>query len=90
MVATQGTSSGIVALLNSNTGQLVERTETRFYNNTIDLASIPFDEGVDHFTVANNGDLFEPVIRCELECSGGSVRLYKAGLWVRLENLSKA
>ncbi len=90
LVATQGTSQGLLGLQNINTNALVPMTETRFVSPNIAMASIPFNEGATYFGVPNENQFYRAVIRCELNCDDGSVSLYKAGLWVKLKNLKKA
>lgn len=90
LVATQGTSQGLLGFQNINTNALLPMTETRFVSPNIVMASIPFNEGTTHFGVPNENQFYRAVIRCELNCDDGSVSLYKAGLWVKLKNLKKA
>lgn len=90
IVSTTGTAEGVVALNNNDVGQLVYGTYTRFSNNALTLANIPIDEGVANFNSSNEGHLYEIQIMCEYNCSSGTVALHKAGLWVKLENLTKA
>jgi fibronectin type 3 domain-containing protein len=89
LVSTQGGAEGILALQNMNSSQLVPSTETRFTNSTLQLATIPFNEGALQFRAANENHNYALVIRCEYYCGSGSVRVYKAGLWVKLNHLTK-
>jgi fibronectin type 3 domain-containing protein len=89
LVSTDGGAEGLVALQNINTSQLVPMTETRFSASNISMATIPINEGVTQFKSTNEGHDYRLVIKCEYYCSSGSVRVHKAGLWVKLHNLTQ-
>ena len=61
-----------------------------FSSNSIQLAKIPFDEGSAEFSTSNENHNYALRVKCEYECITGEARIYKAGLWVKLENLAKA
>ncbi len=90
VVSTQGTSEGVLGLQNLDNDEIVSTTETRFSSNSIQLASVQFDEGSLNFDETNENNRYGIRIKCEYECSSGAVRAYKAGLWVSLENLASA
>lgn len=90
VVSTTNSAEAILGLENLNTGLIVETTETRFSSNSIQLARIPFDEGSAEFGMINENNDYALRVKCEYECVTGEARLYKAGLWVKLENLAKA
>ncbi len=89
LISTVNGAEGILGLYNNNTSQLVAMTETRFSGPGVIITSIPFNEGVLQFRGVNEGHNYRLVLRCEYYCSTGSVRIHKAGLWVKLRNLSK-
>jgi len=90
VVSTTGVAEGSFVFKNMNTGLNVEMTETRFSHMTPTLASVPIDEGVANFSQGSEGDFYGFDLKCEYNCSTGVVKVHKAGLWVELENLSKA
>jgi hypothetical protein len=46
---------------------------------------------VTNFATSNDGERFEVSLACVNECAAGAqARLYKAGLWIKLESLDKA
>ncbi len=89
LVSTIGGSEGILGLQNVTTSQIVTMTETRFTGSGIKMATIPFNEGITQFRAANENNNYSLVLRCEYYCGSGSVRVHKAGLWVKLRNLNK-
>ncbi|MCB0413867.1 MAG: fibronectin type III domain-containing protein, partial [Bdellovibrionales bacterium] len=90
IVSTSGGAEGIMALYNEEESANVATTETRFDQSSLVLNRIPLDEGVVGFSSINNGDHYSIKMMCEFNCGAGQVILYKAGLWVKLENLSSA
>lgn len=90
VASTTGLAEGIFGLQNMDTSAIIEMTETRIVSNTMQVASVPFDEGAADFDGSNEGDRYALRVKCEYECASGEVRLYRAGLWVKLENLTQA
>lgn len=90
LVSATGTAVGAVALYNTNLSAHVDDTESIFEGTSVQLSRAPFQEGVTGFSSANEDEEYQVSIRCLANCNDGQVRLYKAGLWVRLENLDKA
>ncbi|MDZ4081556.1 MAG: hypothetical protein U1E10_01350, partial [Bdellovibrionales bacterium] len=75
-----------------NTAQAahVDDTESIFEGSAVQMSLAPFQEGVTGFSSSNENENYQVAIRCLANCDDGQVQLYKAGLWVRLENLDKA
>lgn len=90
LVSTTGTAVGAVALYNITRSAHVDDTESIVSGTSVMMASSPFQEGVTGFSTANELDSYQVAIRCVADCQTGLMQLYKAGLWVRLENLDKA
>jgi fibronectin type 3 domain-containing protein len=90
LVSTSFSAEGSLVLQNTATGLGVATSETRFAGDTIMMANIPIDEGSNQFATANENHQYQIQVKCEYNCAMGNVMLYKAGIWVRLENLSKA
>jgi hypothetical protein len=90
LVSATGTAVGAVALYNTNLSAHVDDTESIFEGAGVQMALSPFQEGVTGFSSANEDQLYQVSIRCLDNCDDGQVRIYKAGLWVQLENLDKA
>ncbi len=92
LVSRDGMVEGSFAFRNISTNQIIDFTETRFDGDNIQMASVPFDEGLPDFgeNNGNENDLYRLDFKCEFECDTGEARIYKAGLWVTLENLSSA
>ncbi len=82
--------TGLVTLQNATTNAAVGATETFITTSTPKHIKIPFDEGVSEFGASNELQKYQVSMLCQTNCSSGSVALYKAGLWVRLKDLSKA
>ncbi len=90
LLATSGSAEGALAFVNKNNNQIVPSSETRFASTDLTMATIPIDEGVTYFDSLSEGHQYELRLKCEYFCTTGGVALYKAGLWVKLENLTKA
>jgi hypothetical protein len=88
VVSAQQDSIGSFALRNVNQSALVEDSQTYFKSNTITLSRVPISEGLENFSLSNEGDQYDLVMRCELNCQN-QVQIYKAGLWLRVQDLSK-
>lgn len=80
---------GVLKLENLNAGAAVGNLETEIRNNSPKLVQIPIQEGVAQFTTGNENHRYEPQLKCTSGCGLGAVHLLKAGLWVRLEDLTK-
>jgi fibronectin type 3 domain-containing protein len=84
-------ATGTLGLYDVTQGALVLDTQTDFSSSNPEIALSPFDEGVTNFAApTNEGDSYEMELTCASGCSTGSVALYKAGLWVTLNPLTKA
>jgi fibronectin type 3 domain-containing protein len=90
VVASSPGMTGSVALFNDSEGVEVNKTESLFSVNTPTLIEVPFDETVTGFTSDNENDSYRVALRCDGTCNPGDVALYRAGLWVDLENLRLA
>jgi fibronectin type 3 domain-containing protein len=90
VVGASGGSVGTVALRNLTTSTTVAESEGEIADDTPTLMRSPFPEGAIAFGSSNEGQRFEVSVRCLRDCDLGSVSLYKAGLWVRLESLHQA
>lgn len=89
VVSTYG-SHGLIALYNTTTGEVVKSTETIFSDTDVTLFNSAFDEGSNEFASGNHLDKYKLAMRCYLDCEIGAVNVYKAGLWVKLENITKS
>lgn len=90
LVATSSGAKGQINLQNTSMSQSIPGSLTEFNGSSIELAQVQIDEGVNYFTSTNDNNVFKIGLRCASGCASGAVSLYKAGLWVRLENLTKA
>ncbi|MEO0335186.1 MAG: hypothetical protein AAF202_02260, partial [Pseudomonadota bacterium] len=90
IVSSTADTTGSIRFLNKTTSTEVPQTWTNFKSNTPQMARVAIDEGVSEFDGDNEGDRYQLQMSCELDCGLGEARIHKAGLWVRLENLSKA
>ena len=90
LVSASSTVTGAIALYDTSQSSEVANTETQFTGAGVMLITAPFDEGDTFFAPANDGDSYQLTMKCELHCDVGSVSLYKAGLWVSLNNLTHA
>lgn len=83
-------AEGTLALWNSDRNDQVSGTSTEIKGSTPRRALIAIDEGQTRFGSTNEGELMEVALRCDKLCTQPRILLYKAGLWVRLQNLTKA
>ncbi|MDR3606920.1 MAG: fibronectin type III domain-containing protein [Oligoflexia bacterium] len=90
VVAANNGATGSVTLMDLTQYGTVADTEALFGSATPTLIDSPFNEGVSGFGSSNESDQYEIMMNCQTSCTSGSVSLYKAGLWVSLNNLSKA
>ncbi len=90
LVAAGPGTEGSVALYNTTTSSVVEGSEAIFSNNSITLIQSSLDEGTSGFGSANDYQNFEIAMKCTQGCTSDLVNIYKAGLWVSLQNLNKA
>ena len=88
VVAGQQDAIGTFALRNLNQNALVEDSQTYFRSDTLTVSRVPISEGLENFSSANEGDEYDLVMRCDLNCTS-EVRIYKAGLWLKVQDLSK-
>lgn len=90
VIVSSNNAAGIVALYNTNKQSVVANTEIQFDPgvNTVEMVNSPFEEGVLNFNnPINHLDQYQVVMKCFENCQSGNVSIYKAGLWVSLENL---
>jgi hypothetical protein len=73
------------ALFNKTTGQMVTGTEQYVASSSITLVSVDFSNTATNFT---NNNIFE--IREKTSLAGNNPTMYKANLYVKLTNLTKA
>lgn len=88
VVASQG-GVGAVALYNTNTSSEVEAATVQFSQNSVALIRSPFSEGVQQFSSSENGNNYRVAAKCVDACDVGPVGVYRAGLWMRLTDISK-
>jgi hypothetical protein len=88
VVAAQQDAIGSVALRNVQRDALVEDSQTFFRGQTLALANVPISEGLENFSSSNEGEQYDVVARCDVNCTS-EVQLYKAGLWLNVRDLSK-
>lgn len=89
VVSRTGLAQGDLAFKNMTTGQLVARTTSEFAAGQPTLVSTDIQEGEDQFSAANEGHQYNVVYRCRTQCGTGQVHIFKAGLWVRIEQATK-
>ena len=89
LVATDNGVIGSVALIKESTGEVVLGTQGYMSNSAIAMIRAPFAEGTTSFDSTTEGLNFAISIRCEFNCASGSVKLYKAGLWLTLKQITK-
>jgi hypothetical protein len=88
VVSSQQDAIGSFALRNLSQDALVEDSQTYFKSQTVTLSRVPISEGLDYFSSANEGNQYDIVVRCDRNCTN-QVQIYKAGLWLKVQNLSK-
>lgn len=89
VVSTDGGAEGALIFENRTQSEMIPTTETVFTGAPLQLAKTYIDEGVEHFSTENEGDIYKLKMKCYRFCSSGSVNIYKAGVWVKLQNLNK-
>lgn len=87
--ATNG-AKGTVRFTNKSSMTPVTGTTTEIVENTLRSVQVHLNEGITNFNSSTEGHHYDFEMRCEVNCSTGYVNVLKAGIWVRLENLSKA
>jgi fibronectin type 3 domain-containing protein len=90
LVATTGSARGLIGLFNISQNHIVDITETIFENPQINMVNALFDPDMNYFTV--DGNQYDIRLNCFEACDNSatdSLQLYKAGLWVSLEDASK-
>lgn len=90
LLSRTGSARGSAALVNQNSQSIVGPTQTVIENDAIMISKTPFSDGIQFFDATHEGELYELQVRCDQECDTGQVSVHKAGLWVRLENLTKS
>lgn len=90
IVASEPGVTGEVAFYNIDQDEAVASTITEFDQSVPTVVRIPMSNNLDNFDADNEDEAFGISLRCQLGChSGINARVYKAGLWIRLQNLRK-
>jgi fibronectin type 3 domain-containing protein len=90
VIAADANTSGTLSLYNTNKSLVVSRSETIFSVATPTLINVPMENNSTNFSAADEGNTFKLALRCRTNCGGAeTVHLYKANLWLSLENLTK-
>ncbi len=89
-MVTSASATGYLALQNADASAIVTGTETIINNSAMQLLQIPFTGQAPNFDDTNEGQKYRVTMKCQTNCTGGQLHLYKAGLWVKLQDLSKA
>ncbi len=89
VVASHG-GVGSASLYNVTTSSEVVGAAVHFSNNTVALVRSPFTEGTQQFSSTEQGHNYRVAVKCVDNCDLGPVAVYRAGLWVRLTDISKA
>lgn len=89
VVGRTGLAQGDLAFKNTTTDQLVSRTTSEFASDQPTLLNSDIQEGETQFASANDGHQYNLVFRCRTQCGTGQVHLFKAGLWLRIEQATK-
>lgn len=90
LVATDLDVEGSLYLVNNTESQTVSQTFTEFSGNSVTQILTPFEDSADFFDQSYDDDLFSLSMNCSLNCDWGDAHLYKANLWVSIENMTKA
>jgi fibronectin type 3 domain-containing protein len=90
VASNSGEAVGSVSLINSSIGSSVAETEIEIHNSQTTLIRSAFSNTASGFaSPTHEGSTFRIGTVCKFDCDRGSISLYKAGLWLRLQNLSK-
>ncbi|MBC7741385.1 MAG: hypothetical protein H7061_04255, partial [Bdellovibrionaceae bacterium] len=89
LVSTFG-STGTLALYNIDTAMPVQNTESNFNLPLFQKIRATFDANVTEFGSINELQRYRLAMKCILDCDLGGLNIYKAGIWVRLENITEA
>ncbi len=92
LVSSSNSTIGIVALKNLSTNKIVTGSDTIVDNqDEIKMVNAIFSNGNSEFaTPVNDMTNYSTTIQCTDNCDQGYVALYKSGLWINIDNLSKA
>ncbi len=88
VVSAQQDAIGSFALRNLSQNALVEDSQTYFKSDTVTLSRVPISDGLENFSTANEDNQYDLVVRCDRNCTN-SVQIFKAGLWLKVLNLSQ-
>lgn len=89
LVSSTHGSSGSMVLRNLDTAEDIEGSETVIEQGLITVAKTYLNEGVSGLSPSNENDHYELLLRCNSRCESGEVKVYKSGLWLKLENLTQ-
>lgn len=90
LVSTTPGAQGEVSLMRADTGTVVGGTATQFSGGSgILTASASVLPGATNFIWSGSTSRYAPRLICTSGCSGGEVRLLRAGVWVRLEKIQR-
>jgi len=85
-----GPAESLIGLRNTTTGNPVGYSRTQINSDGWKLARAPFGEGADQFGSSNEGHEYQIAVQCQYNCLAGSLQVHRAGLWIRIEQLTKA
>jgi fibronectin type 3 domain-containing protein len=89
VVSRTGKAKGLIGLINQSTQQVVPESEIYIEDDSVTMINSPFADGGLGFNVANNNQMFRLGARCFDFCETGGVNIYRAGLWISLENITE-
>jgi len=87
VVASSLDAEGKVSLFNEDEQSEILGSQIVIEENTPTLGRAFLTEGIENLSIENEGQEYSLRLSCEVDCNPGDVRLYKAGLWIRLHNL---
>jgi len=89
--STTGDSVGQVFLWNQTRTTAIAASAIEFNSNERTLGVSKFSDGITGMTSTANGERVLVALSCTRSCDGSNqIRVHKAGLWIKLNNLTKA
>ncbi len=89
VVASSGFAEGELLLYNENESISISGSQIVIDDNEMRVGRAFIQEGTTGLSTSNENQKYGLRLLCTRECDTGDVRVYKAGIWIKLQNLSE-
>jgi len=79
---------GMIGLTNITSQTVVDSSTIQFNNSNPQVVNATFNDGDVNFSTTENLHWYQVAYKCYSECDSGNINIFKAGLWIELENIS--